>query len=184
MPTCSVGRCQELAGCLPQKRGLPFLPNADTLEQLCDSCRGWGDRKQSTWSPPGWAGLFQVSGDLTATFTSWAGGGGAQHGQFCPQQAPASALPTSSPARIPSVRKPGSSQRPPLPAGGWGSSRQAPGGKWFGGQCLSVMSTQPCCGSGVAAGAGSPAPVLLVLADSRGFWLFLVALGCAGTQET
>ena len=27
-------------------------------------------------------------------------------------------------------------------------------------------------------------PVLLVLADFRGLWLFLVALGCAGTQET
>lgn len=47
-----------------------------------------------------------------------------------------------------------------------------------------TMSTQPLRGSSVAAGAGSPAPVLLVLADFRDLWLFLVALGCAGTQET
>lgn len=40
------------------------------------------------------------------------------------------------------------------------------------------------CGSCVAAGAGSRAAVLLVLADFRDLWLFLVALGCAGTQET
>lgn len=46
------------------------------------------------------------------------------------------------------------------------------------------MSTQPCCGSTVADGAGSQVPVLLVLADFGELWLFLVALGYADTQET
>lgn len=46
------------------------------------------------------------------------------------------------------------------------------------------MNTQPRCGSTVADGPGSQVPVLLVLADFGDLWLFLVALGYAGTQET
>lgn len=36
----------------------------------------------------------------------------------------------------------------------------------------------------MAAGTGSQVAVLLILADFRDLWLFLVALGYAGTQET
>lgn len=83
-------------------------------------------------------------------------------------------LPAPSPARTPSDRE--------LAApGGWTGVLKA-------GLVMEVvwrvMFVSDECGSCVAAGAGSRAAVLLVLADFRDLWLFLVALGCAGTQET
>lgn len=71
---------------------------------------------ESTWSPPHRDSLFQISKDLMALFTSWAVGGGAQPVEFCPGM-----LLVLFPCLMPSDRKPGSSQRPSLPAGVWGS---------------------------------------------------------------
>jgi len=122
-PSCPHGQwgdAKSLWGACPKSGSSPS-PLIPTLKSSSVDPSDEDGMMQRTWSPPCRASLFQVSKDLVARFTSWAGGRGAQRVHFCPHQAPDSVLLTSSPARVPSDRKPRSSQRPSVPAGGQGS---------------------------------------------------------------